>query len=139
MAEASSYRKITGCDDQDAPLDSRLRVTAGQSRQDAILNARSQRHLLKDASQNSPNPQLSLDSEAILVLKNTKLNLLVDETPWLLLLDYEFYRKNIFWPATVPEALMSEPAMTKRTENQDRFSDALNLNRSRHSVKAGMG
>ncbi|MBD2040854.1 hypothetical protein [Microcoleus sp. FACHB-672] len=127
MAEASSYRKITGRDHQDASLDSRLAVTAGNSRQNAILNAPYRRHLLKDASQNSPNAQLSLYHEAILVLKNIKLNLLVDETARLLLLDYEFYRKNIFWPATLPEALMSEPAMTKTTENPYRFSDALNL------------
>lgn len=127
MAEASSYRKITGCVDQDAPLLSRLRVTAGNSSQDVILNTPYRRYLLKDASQNSLKAKLCLNRGTILVLKGIKLNLFADETAWFLLLDYEFYRKNIFWPATVPEALISEPAMTKRTDNPYRFSDALNL------------
>ena len=127
MAEASSYRQIAGCADQDVPLDSRLRVTAGNSSQETIHNPYSRHYLLKDASQNSPNAQLGLNCRAILVLKNLKLNLLVDETAGFLLLDYESYRNNIFWPATVPEALTSEPAMTKKTDHSYRFSEALTL------------
>lgn len=127
MTEASSYRKIAGCANQDTPPAFCLRVSAGKSSQNAILNAPFPRHLLKDAFQNSRNTELCLDSEAILDLKNLKLNLLADETAWFLLLDYKFHSKSIFWPATVPEALMSEPAATKTTDNQSQFSEALNL------------
>jgi glycine dehydrogenase subunit 2 len=41
------------------------------------------------------------------------------------LLDYGFYAPTVYFPLTVPEALMVEPTETESRETLDRFADAL--------------
>jgi glycine dehydrogenase subunit 2 len=41
------------------------------------------------------------------------------------LLDFGFYAPTVYFPLTVPEALMVEPTETESKETLDRFADAL--------------